>query len=313
MMPAVPDRDDGFTLVELLVAAAISIVVFGTIGTTLVAYQKDAQRSTRAIDSQEGARIAVDRIVHELRNVAGSRTNPTLVEVAEPYDLVFQTIAPPPDGSGNGVGVSRVRYCIPPNPAPGSAAQAALFAQRETWTTSTVPPNPWPTSSQCPAQPGSVPPGATVSTAKLTENVTNRYAGDDRAAFSYDNASLSAITTIGVDPLRRREPDPAAGRDRSSAAPPFFATRTRCRSRRSRTPPPEPVMSCSTRGGRAIRTTSRSPSSGCRSPAAGEVAIGSTGLLDWVPAHGPGQYTIKLQVTDSGGLIGTEVHTVTVL
>ena len=44
-----------------------------------------------------------------------------------------------------------------------------------------------------------------------------------------------------------------------------------------------------------------------------DVAIGSTGLLDWVPSAGPGQYTIKLQVTDSGGLIGTEVRTVTVL
>ena len=70
-----------------------AIVVFGTLGTSLVAYQNDAARSTRGIDSQEGARIAVDRIVHELRNVAGSQTNPTLVEVAEPYDLVFQTIA----------------------------------------------------------------------------------------------------------------------------------------------------------------------------------------------------------------------------
>ena len=312
MMPAVPDRDDGFTLVELLVAMAMAIVVFGTLGTSLVAYQNDAARSTRAIDSQEGARIAVDRIVHDLRNVAGSRTNPTLVEVAEPYDLVFQTIAPPPDGSANGVGVSRVRYCIPPNPAPGAAAQAALFAQRETWTTSTVPPNPWPTSSQCPAEPGSVPSGATVSTTKLTENVTNRYAGDDRAAFSYDSESLSEITTIGVDLFVDVSPtQPPA--ETSSAAPPFFATRTRCRSRRSRTPPPEPVMSCSTRGGRAIRTTSRSPSSGCRSPAAERWPSARPGCSTGCPLTGPGQYTIKLQVTDSGGLIGTEVHTVTVL
>ena len=93
MIPAVPDRDDGFTLVELLVAAGDVDRRLRHLGTTLVAYQNDAARSTRGIDSQEGARIAVDRIVHELRNVAGSRTNPTLVEVAEPYDLVFQTIA----------------------------------------------------------------------------------------------------------------------------------------------------------------------------------------------------------------------------
>ena len=55
MMAALRNRDDGFTLTELLIAMAIGIVVFGTAGTTLVAYQNDAARSTRAIDSQEGA------------------------------------------------------------------------------------------------------------------------------------------------------------------------------------------------------------------------------------------------------------------
>ena len=312
MMPVVPDREGGFTLVEMLVAMAIGMVVFGTVGTTLVAYQNDAARSTREIDSQEGARIAVDRIVHELRNVAGSRTNPTLVEVAEPYDLVFQTIAPPPDGSANGVGVSRVRYCIPPNPAPGAAAQAALFAQRETWTTSTVPPNPWPTSSQCPAEPGSVPSGATVSTTKLTENVTNRYAGDDRAAFSYDSDSLSEITTIGVNLFVDVSPTlPPAEAELSSAA--FLRNQNQV--------PVAAFTDTATGAGHLLLNAGGSSDPDNQQitfkwlqvTGSGEVAIGSTGLLDWVPTAGPGQYTIKLQVTDSGGLIGTEVHTVTVL
>ena len=312
MMAAARDRDDGFTLVELLVAMAMAIVVFGTLGTSLVAYQNDAARSTRGIDSQEGARVAVDRIVHDLRNVAGSRTNPTLVEVAQPYNLVFQTIAPPPDGSDNGVGVSRVRYCIPPNPAPGAAAQAALFAQRETWTTSTVPPNPWPGSTACPAEPGSVPPGATVSTAKLTENVTNRYAGDDRAAFSYDSDSLSEITKIGVSLFVDVSPTlPPAETQLSSAA--FLRNQNQV--------PVAAFTDTATGAGHVLLNAggSSDPDNQVITfrwllvTGTEETDIGSTGLLDWVPADGPGEYTIKLQVTDSGGLIGTEVHTVTVL
>jgi prepilin-type N-terminal cleavage/methylation domain-containing protein len=311
MMPALRNRDDGFTLTELLIAMAIGIVVFGTAGTTLVAYQNDAARSTRAIDSQEGARVAVDRIVHELRNVASSRTNPTLVEVAGPYNLVFQTIAPPPGGSANPVGVSRVRYCIPPNPAPGTPAQAALFAQRETWTTSTVPPNPWTSTSACPAQPGSVPPGATVSTTKLTTSVTNRYAGADRAAFTYDNGSLPAITTIGVNLFVDVSPTQApAETELSSAA--FLRNQNQA--------PVAAFTNTATGAGHVLLNGGGSsdpdnqPLTFKWSQVTGgvDVTIGSTGLLDWVPSTGPGQYTIKLQVTDSGGLIGTEVHTVTV-
>ena len=158
-----------------------------------------------------------------------------------------------------------------------------------------------------------MPPGATVSTAKLAENVTNRYAGADRAAFSYDSDSLSEITTIGVNLFVDVSPTLPPAEDASSAAPPSSATRTRCRSPRSRTPPPEPVISCSTRGGSSDPDNQQITFKWLQVTGSGEVAIGSTGLLDWVPAAGPGQYTIKLQVTDSGGLIGTEVHTVTVL
>ena len=39
-------------------------------------------------------------------------------------------------------------------------------------------------------------------------------------------------------------------------------------------------------------------------------SIGSGGLLDWAP--GPGTYSVRLEVTDSGGLVGSETQTVVV-
>ena len=64
-----------------------------------------------------------------------------------------------------------------------------------------------------------MPPGATVSTAKLAEDVTNRYAGADRAAFGYDSDSLSEITTIGVTLFVDVSPTmPPAETELSSAA-----------------------------------------------------------------------------------------------
>ena len=74
-----------------------------------------------------------------------------------------------------------------------------------------------------------------------------------------------------------------------------------------------PATSCSTAGGSSDPDNQPLTFKWLQVTGGGEVTIGSTGLLDWVPSAGPGQYTIKLQVTDSGGLIGTEVRTVTVL
>ena len=161
-----------------------------------------------------------------------------------------------------------------------------------------------------PGPPGSVPPGATVSTTKLTPSVTNRYAGADRAAFTYDNATLPEITTVGMNLFVDVSPTQApAETELTSAA--FLRNQNQA--------PVAAFTNTATGaghvllngGGRAIRTTSSSPSSGRRS------RVGSTDhRLDRVAGlgspTGPGKYTVRLQVTDTGGLIGTEIHTVTV-
>jgi prepilin-type N-terminal cleavage/methylation domain-containing protein len=101
-------RDDGFTLIELLVAMAASLVVFGATLSILDSYLHQSSAATKRFDAQDQARIAVDRIVRDLRNVSSPLRTPKLLERATPYDLVFQTIGTP--SGANVSGIKRVRY-----------------------------------------------------------------------------------------------------------------------------------------------------------------------------------------------------------
>src|SRR2546421_6324009 len=109
---------DGFTLVEVLIAIALSLVLFGTTLTLLDVYQRGTQASTKRNDAQDRARLAIDLISLQLRNISSPISSPKLVERASPYDLVFQTVSNP-SGSNTG-GAERVRYCIPNDTPAGS-------------------------------------------------------------------------------------------------------------------------------------------------------------------------------------------------
>lgn len=308
-------NERGLTMVELLVTVAMALVVFALVGTSLVAYQNDATRSTRQNDSQDQARTAIDRIVRELRNVASSRTTPSLIEGAAPYDLVFQSIgaSPPSSGSDNKIGLSRVRYCLPPDPAPGSATKQVVIRQVETWTSAATPPNPWPItggiSTACPSTPGSIPAGGSVATASLAEHVMNRVAGANRPAFTYDSATLGQITTVGINLFV----------DDSRALPPAETSlRSAAFLRNQNQAPVATFLPTSTGNGHVLLNGGGSSDPDNQQLSyqwfkvvgGTSTTIGSTGLLDWSP--GPGTYTVRLQVTDTGGLIGTQTQTVVV-
>ena len=310
-MSAPPSGERGFSLVELLVAVSLSLAVFGIVATALVAYQNDAQRATRQSDSQDQARTAIDRVVRELRNVASSRIGPSLIERTGAYDLVFQTISTtaPAAGSGNAAGVARVRYCLPPDPSPGSAANQVMYAQTESWTGASVPPNPWTATSPCPSAPGSLPAGASISTTRLAEHVMNRRAGASRPAFAYDSTTLSQITTIDVDLFVDGNPDLPPGETELRGAA-FLRNQNQA--------PVAAFTANATGNGHVLLNGGGSSdpdnqrltlawfkvAGGTRTP------IGTAGLLDWAP--GPGTYTVELQVTDTGGLTSTASQTVAV-
>jgi prepilin-type N-terminal cleavage/methylation domain-containing protein len=75
-------RDDGFTLVELLVAMVLSLVVLLATLTSLDLFTKTAGGQTRTTDANTQVRAAMDRAVTDLRGAAQIR-------IAQGTDLVY--------------------------------------------------------------------------------------------------------------------------------------------------------------------------------------------------------------------------------
>ena len=130
---------EGFSLIELLVAMAIiTFVVMATIS-AFVAFHKNERTNRLANESQDEARLTLERLSSQLRNLASPTDYvPASVEKAEPYDLVFLTVdAVKPVGSLNARNVKRVRYCV----GPVANGKAPLIRQQQTWQVVDPPPS----------------------------------------------------------------------------------------------------------------------------------------------------------------------------
>lgn len=77
-----PRRDDGFTVVELLVAMTLTVVVLLAVLTSLDLFTKSAGGQTRATDANAQVRAAMDRAVNDLRGAA-------VIRSAQATDLVY--------------------------------------------------------------------------------------------------------------------------------------------------------------------------------------------------------------------------------
>ena len=124
----------------------MSLVIFGATLSILVAFTNGATASTDRNDAQDRARLTIDLMSRQLRNIASPISSPKLIERATPYDLIFQTVNTP--SGSNTTGAERVRYCIPNDTSTGNASDEVLVEQTQTWTTSTPPSIPWGTN--CP-------------------------------------------------------------------------------------------------------------------------------------------------------------------
>ena len=313
----------GFTLVELLIAMTLAVVVFGATLDVLINYTHEETGATERIDSQDSARLGIDRIVRQLRNIASPVTSPKLLERATPYDVVFQTIASAGTNNtscgSNTTCTERVRYCIPQDTVSGTRADEQVIGETQTWTTSTPPSSPWSSDSSvdiaCPDNP--LPSGVTKSVV-VAPYVTNRYQQrTDRPAFTFNNGSapsdLGSVFTVQLDLFVNPNPDtPAAESEVRSGA--FL-----------RNQPRSPVATFTytdTGSGGVLLNggTSYSPdgedltynwtctSASC--PDNSGLTLSNQGLVNWRP--GAGTYTVQLTVTDQTGLTAISTQSVTV-
>jgi hypothetical protein len=173
-------------LAQLLIAMAMSLAVLGaTLSIFNGSERIDRETQARNV-SQQHARLAMDNMSRELRNLASpTPEQPEAVDLAGPYDLVFETVDPVgPNLAANGSNVERVRYCLG-----GTASSGVIYRQEQRWTTATPPA--MPSTAACPS---SVPAWSTRT--QVAWGITNARDGLDRPLFRYDAEQTTDIALI---------------------------------------------------------------------------------------------------------------------
>lgn len=199
---------DGFTLVELLLVLTVSTAVLGATLSVFTQFERSNRTNQLQNDAQDQARQAQTRLARELRNLASPSTDtPQAVDVAQPYDLVFQTVdSTQAAGSQNQRNIKRVRYCL----GNSDGGKATVWMQAQTWTTSTAPAVP--STAACPSSAWPNLAGQTTNQRAMAEDVVSREKGVP--IFTYNSADPQSINSIrselfvdvnpGKEPLETR-------------------------------------------------------------------------------------------------------------
>lgn len=166
-------NEHGLTLVEMLVAMAMTVVVFGATLTLFDAFQTNDRLDQLRNENQDHARSAMDAIARQLRNVVARTTSsgivPGALERAEPYSVVFQTLDLSGAAAGeNAAHAMRVRYCLDNS----TSENEILWTQVQKWTTAEAPEIP--NIGTCPAALSS---GGWETKTQLVSHLTNRIHG----------------------------------------------------------------------------------------------------------------------------------------
>jgi type II secretory pathway component PulJ len=207
-------RDErGFTVIEMAVSSFIALVVFSATLLVFEAISRQHSTTERTNDSQAIARVTLDRMTRQLRNLASpdqltsvAGTLPRSVDRNLPLDLVFQDVDQDrPTVTSNAANVRRVRYCLDGTTNP---SRGKLYLQTQTWTTATAPLTP--PGTECPA-------AGWNTTTTVTDYVTNQigarpfftYSGDAGVITATDSSSRADIARIearlfvDLDPAKR--------------------------------------------------------------------------------------------------------------
>jgi type II secretory pathway pseudopilin PulG len=275
---------DGFTLVESVVAAAMLVVVLGATLVALDEFRGTTRVNTLQTQAQDEARRTVSGLATELRNLASPTDElPEAVEKATPSDLVFQSVADVrPSGSQNVRNTRRVRYCL-------DAASSTLWRQEQTWTTAGAPALPATTSCPAPATQDGWAAGH-----KVAEHVTN----GTRAVFTYNASDLQLITEVHVKLYV--DVNPGARPAESQLETGVFL--------RNQNRPPSASFTATPSGAQVVLNGSESSDPEGRALRyqwyADGSPIGEGILFTYQPAQG-GPHSITLTVSDPAGLTAT--------
>ena len=202
-------RDErGFTLIELLVTMAIMTVVFGSTLSVLDVFQSNSRFDQLRNENQDTARTTLDRLSRQLRDIVARTTSegtvPGALEVAEPYEIAFETIDTTKATSGeNKVNAMRVRYCLDDS----NPENEIVWEQVRRWTSEFSPA--LPTSTSCPdrTKEGTSEADWNVST-QVVQHVTNRNGGqgnpankaeENRWLFKYSAKETPEILSVNTD------------------------------------------------------------------------------------------------------------------
>ncbi len=291
-MTVLRDQRGEMSLTGLLVAMVLFTVVLGaTLGAFETFTTRNNEEAQRA-EVEDRARVAVDRLTRELRNVGQPQPDGvSTFERAEDYDLVFKTVdrsvAPT---AANAASLVRVRYCLNSS-TPGNAT---LHYQTQAWTS----------GSTAPADPACPSAGAGWSTNTVVADwISNRAGGQNRPLFDYNGDPAAEVRTVHADLLL--DADASRGPKETELSSGIFL--------RNQNRPPTAVFT-PTRSGISIvldGSQSADPEGDPLSfqfydrTGATPVAISSCAsvVCTWTPSYSSGTgYRIGLTVTDTGGI-----------
>ena len=175
-------------LVQLLVAMSIFLVILAATLTVFASSQTLNSQANARNASQDAARVALDTLARQLRNLASpTPEQPQAVDKATSYDLVFQTVdAVGPNAGLNAANVERVRYCLG-----GTSSAGILYRQEQRWTSQVAPAAP--TTTTCPSTDTQW-----TATRQMAAAITNRRNSLDRPMFTFDSTVATNVSTVHV-------------------------------------------------------------------------------------------------------------------
>jgi type II secretory pathway pseudopilin PulG len=173
-------REDGMTLVEVLLVSALMLIVMGATLTTFNNFERKARDNQNLNEAQDQTRRALDLMARDLRNLASpTPLLPLAVDVKGAQDLVFQSEGKvKPAGSLNAQNTTRVRFCL-------NTTTKILFRQIQTWTSAAAPGIP---TSGCGDEAG------WNSTMPVATDVVN----GSRPVFTYNSGDNDKVTEVSA-------------------------------------------------------------------------------------------------------------------